>query len=154
MEKINVESLNQTFDIDGPAYIYSDGSDHTPLNDKEIIPWNKGLKGWFKHTEESKKLITGRPPGFNHSEQWKEQKSESMRGKDNHFYGKKHTEEASLKMSAKSKKWYRFVSPRGEEWVEFTTVREFAKKIGKHHSTIIKGPNWQVIETVAPKVSQ
>lgn len=45
-----------------------------------INPWNKGLKGVFKHSEETKKLMSNKRKGF-------------LKGENNGFYGKNHTKE-------------------------------------------------------------
>jgi len=49
---------------------------------KGYIPWNKGKKGLFKHTEE-----------------WKRKRGEANKGKNNPFYGKRHSGESRKKMS-------------------------------------------------------
>jgi hypothetical protein len=66
-------------------------------------PWNKGKRGLFQHTEESKSKITGRPKGFVQTDEWKENKSKSMRGNNNHFYGKNHTDEVRKNHAIKEK---------------------------------------------------
>lgn len=43
---------------------------------------------------------TGRPPGFKHAEEWKQQMSKRFSGSRNPFWGKKHTEETREKMRA------------------------------------------------------
>lgn len=143
MNKVIVQSLNECFNVSGEDFIWMDDDYEQPSFNQ---PWNKGKTGLYKHTEETKKLITGRPAGFNHSEEWKEQKSESMRGKYNHFCGKTHTEDVKRKITARHRKWYRFVSPKGEVWEEFTTISAFARMIGRDRTTIQKGKNWQIIE--------
>lgn len=54
-----------------------------------IIPWNKGKKGIFKHSEESKKLMSV----------WRK---ENTTGEKNGFFGKKHSEESKIKQKEKS----------------------------------------------------
>lgn len=53
------------------------------------IPWNKGLKGVFKHTVESKKLMS----------EWRKL---NTIGEKNGFFGKKHSEESKKKQREKS----------------------------------------------------
>jgi hypothetical protein len=95
---------------------------------KSIPPVNKGMKGLYKHTEESKAKITGRPPGFNQSEEWKQQKSSQMIGDRNHFHSQKHTQETKDKIIQRHYKVWKFVSPTGETIEEYTTLREFCRK--------------------------
>ena len=54
-----------------------------------VIPWNKGIVGLFKHSEESKKLMS----------EWRKL---NTNGEKNGFFGKKHTEETKKKLSYKS----------------------------------------------------
>lgn len=59
-----------------------------------IIPWNKGKKGIFKHSEESKKLMSD----------WRKVNTV---GEKNGFFGKKHSEESKRKQREKTslRKW-------------------------------------------------
>lgn len=59
-----------------------------------IIPWNKGMKGVFKHSEESKNKMS----------KWRKK---NTIGNKNGFYGKKHSEENKKKWSdlGKKRKW-------------------------------------------------
>lgn len=95
---------------------------------KSVPSTTKGMKGLFKHTEETKAKITGRPPGFNHSEDWKRQKSTQMIGDRNHFHGQKHTQKTKDKIIQRHYKVWKFVSPTGETVEEYTTLREFCRK--------------------------
>lgn len=95
---------------------------------KSVPPVNKGAKGWYKHTEESKSKITGRPPGFKPSQEWREQKSSQMIGENNHFYNQKHTQETKEKIIQRHYKMWKFVSPTGEIVEEYTTLRKFCEK--------------------------
>jgi hypothetical protein len=133
MKRINVQSLNECFNVQGLNCIELDDDYEQPIYNQ---PWNKGLIGVYEHSEETKKKITGRPPGFNHSNKWKENKSLSMKGDDNHFYGKKHNQDTKQKITARHRKNYKFVSPTGEIWEEFTTIKEFARKLNKCTKTI------------------
>lgn len=65
-----------------------------------VIPWNKGKKGVFKHSEESKKLMSD----------WRKNNTS---GDKNGFFGKKHSEESKKKQREKSslRRW-------GEEFKE------------------------------------
>lgn len=54
-----------------------------------IIPWNKGKKGVFKHSEKSKKLMSD----------WRKL---NTTGDKNGFFGKKHSEETKIKQKEKS----------------------------------------------------
>ena len=90
-----------------------------------LPPVNKGAKGWFKHTEESKSKITGRPPGFNQSEEWRKQKSLQMIGNSN---GRIHSQETKEKIIQRHYKMWKFVSPTGEIVEEYTTLRKFCEK--------------------------
>lgn len=102
--------------------------DKTELFQIPPPPVNKGVKGWYKHTEESKSKITGRPPGFKPSQEWREQKSLEMIGEKNHFYGKKHNQKTKDKIIQRHYKWWKFVSPTGEIVEEYTTLRAFCVK--------------------------
>lgn len=57
---------------------------------KGHIPWSKGKKGLFKHSEETKKKMS-------------ETRKGKQMGKDNSFYGHHHTEEARRKISEAGK---------------------------------------------------
>jgi len=59
-----------------------------------FTPWNKGLKGVFKHSEESKKKMS-------------EYRKKHTIGEDNGFYGKKHSDENKKRWSEQRKgsKW-------------------------------------------------
>jgi hypothetical protein len=63
MNKVSVQSLNECFNVSGEDFIAWDDDYEQP---KICHPWNKGKTGLYKHSEETKKLITGRPPGFNY----------------------------------------------------------------------------------------
>lgn len=56
-----------------------------PSSNKGRIPWNKGIKGVVKHSEESRK-----------------KRSSVNSGKNNPFYGKKHSEQTKEKMRENS----------------------------------------------------
>ncbi len=127
MNKVSVQSLNECFNVSGEDFIWIDENDYE--QPKINQPWNKGKKGLYKHSEQSKKMITGRPPGFVVSEETKAIWSEQRRGENNNFYGKKHTEEANRKITARHRKHYRFISPEGKVFEDFTTIREFCRKI-------------------------
>jgi hypothetical protein len=127
MNKVRVQSLNEYFNVSWDDFIWVDDSDYE--QPKINQPWNKGKKGLYQHTEESKKKITGRPPGFRHTDEWKNKKSNAMRSENNHFRGKKHTEDANKRITARHRKHYRFTSPSNEVWIEYTTIREFSRKI-------------------------
>ena len=126
MKKVNVQELNKRFNVCWDDFIWIDDDYEQP---KINQPWNKGKRGLYQHTEESKKKITGRPPGFRHTDEWKNKKSNAMRSENNHFSGKKHTEEANERIISRHKKHYRFTSPSGEVWIEYTTIRGFSRKI-------------------------
>jgi len=143
MNKVSVQSLNECFNVSGEDFIWIDDDYEQPFYNQ---PWNKGKSGLFKHTEESKSKIPGRPGGWKHTEDVKSLMSEQRRGEKNAFYGKTFTEESKKRITARHRKWYRFVSPKGEVWEEFTTLREFAKKIGKDRTTIQRSKNWQITE--------
>lgn len=92
---------------------------------KGILPWNTG-KHWDEetrkkisnsrkgqhHTEETKeKLRTARRKrtgsgmsGKHHSQEWKINHSDKMKGENNPFYGKQHSEYSKTKMSLSHKK--------------------------------------------------
>ena len=67
---------------------------------KGKIPWNKGLKG-IKRSEEFKRKRSEYMKGnkLNKGKHWKwtEEQLEKLRGENNHFYGKHHTEESKKK---------------------------------------------------------
>lgn len=86
MNRLNVQSLNEYFNVSGEDFLLNEDSDYE--QPKICQPWNKGKIGLYKHDEQTKKLITGRPKGFNHTEEWKESKSISMCGKNNPFMEK------------------------------------------------------------------
>jgi len=46
-----------------------------------------------------KKSNVGRPKGFKHTKEWKEDHAKRMVGKNNPFYGKKHSDSTKIKMS-------------------------------------------------------
>jgi len=126
MNKVSVQSLNEYFNVSGEDFICIDDSDYE--QPKICQPWNKGKLGLYKHTEETKKLITGRPKGFKHTKKWKEDKSISMCGENNPFYGKKHSNATMKKITQRYRKHYRFISPSGEIFEGHTTIREFCRK--------------------------
>jgi hypothetical protein len=129
MQILDVRSINAALCIDGPDFIVDD--ENYVLNEHHK-PWNFGLSGVFQHTEESKSKITGRPGGFVHTDEWRENKSNSMRGSSNHFYGKNHTHEVRKKITQSKRKLYaktyQFISPIGEIVEETVTLREFCRK--------------------------
>ena len=95
-----------------------------------VIPWNKGLKGAFKHTEEFKKQRSESMQGEKHhlfgthpseetrkklieshrghkdSEETKKKKSEAHMGKNKWNKGRKHSEETCKKRSISIQKWW------------------------------------------------
>lgn len=141
MNKVSVQSLNECFNISGEDFIWVDDDYEQP---KINEPWNKGKVGLYNHSEETKKLITGRPPGFAVSEQTKAIWREQRKGEGNSFYGKTHTEETNKKITARHRKYYRFTSPNGDIFEEYSTIREFARKHKKCPKTIKK--SWTVEE--------
>ena len=68
-----------------------------------IIPWNKGKKGLFHHSEEAKQRISESEKGRKRSEETKQRMSESHKGKVAWNKGKKgiyhHSDETKLMMS-------------------------------------------------------
>lgn len=75
---------------------------HTWIDDPKC--WGYNLqKGGNNHeiAEETKQKIsqTLKEKHLTHTEEWKKEKSEAMKGENNHFYGKKHSEETRKKMS-------------------------------------------------------
>ena len=85
---------------------------------KKRIPWNKGKKGVFKHSEKTKKKMSEMRKGkhsFWHTEEWKKKMSKRMSGEKNPMYGKRitgskhqmygkhHSEESKKKMSLSKK---------------------------------------------------
>jgi len=76
MNSLNVKSLNECFNVDGPDWIEDDINSYThthtlpPVNNGEP-PWNKGKTGLYKHSEETKIKL-----------------SELVKGKNNPNYGK------------------------------------------------------------------
>jgi hypothetical protein len=133
MNKVSVQSLNECFNVSGEDFIAWDDDYEQP---KICQPWNKGKTGLYKHSEETKKLITGRPPGFTMSEKTKSIWREQRKGKGNSFYGKTHTEEANKKITARHRKHYKFVSPTGEIFERYTTIREFCREMKISRSTL------------------
>lgn len=102
--------------------------DESEFFQQPLPPLNKGVKGLYKHTVESKSKITGRPSGFNQSEEWKEEMSSQMTGKNNPFYGQTHNQETKEKIIQRHYKLWEFVSPTGEIVEENTTLRKFCEK--------------------------
>jgi len=85
---------------------------------KKRIPWNKGKKGVFKHSEKTKREMSKMRMGkrsFWHTEEWKKKMSKRMSGEKNpmfgkritgskhQMYGKHHSEESKRKMSLSKK---------------------------------------------------
>lgn len=75
---------------------------HTWTGDPEC--WGYNLqKGGNNHeiAEETKQKISQvlKEKHLTHTEEWKKERSEAMKGENNHFYGKKHSEETRKKMS-------------------------------------------------------
>lgn len=66
------------------------------------IPWNKGLKGVFKHSEETKRKISITSKGRKHSKETIKKMSEIKNGSKNPMYGKHHSEEHKRKIGLKS----------------------------------------------------
>ena len=126
MKKVNVQELNKRFNVCWDDFIWIDADYEQP---KINQPWNKGKRGLYQHTEESKKKITGRPRGSKSSKKTRELLSKIRKGKNNSFYGKKHTEDTNKRITARHRKHYRFTSPSGEVWIEYTTIRGFSRKI-------------------------
>lgn len=141
MNKVSVQSLNECFNVSGEDFIWIDDDYEQPLFNQ---PWNKGKRGLYKHSEETKKLITGRPPGFTMSEKTKSIWREQRKGEGNSFYGKTHTEEANKKITARHKKHYRFISPDGKVWERCTTIREFCREVKITRYTLKR--EWTVVE--------
>ena len=128
MNKINVASINEALNIDGDDFIDDDGSCYIPYTQNNPPSWNAGTVGLYKHTEESKKKITGRPGGFTITEEQRVQMSDARKGKRNHFYGKTHTPEAKNSIIARHYKLIEYRNPAGDIVREHTTMRKFCEK--------------------------
>jgi len=105
--------------------------------------WNKGMKGVYKHSEETKRKLSEAKKGKTHTEETKKKISkihkgktisnetkikisESMKGENNPFYGKKHTPENIIKISE---------SMKGENHPQYgkTISEEHKLKLSKVH---------------------
>lgn len=58
MNKINVQSLNKVFNVDGPNWIIEDPNCYEILSTPDISPWNKGMSGVIFLSEETKKKMS------------------------------------------------------------------------------------------------
>jgi len=101
MNKVSVQSLNECFNISGDDFIWVDNSDYE--QPKINQPWNKGKKGLFKHSEETKRKYSEVRKGKKvHSEEWKKQLSKRMNG-NTYGLGVKPSPETLKKRSEKLK---------------------------------------------------
>jgi hypothetical protein len=90
---------------------------------KGRVPWNKGLTGLPKQSDETKakrnnklkgqtrsdetkKNMSDSKKGYKHSEESKQKMSENRRGENNNRYGVPHTEEARKRISESNKETY------------------------------------------------
>lgn len=101
MNKVSVQSLNECFNVSGEDFIWVDDSDYE--QPKICQAWNKGKKGLYKHSEETKRKYSEVRKGKKvHSEEWKEQLSKRMKG-NTYRLGKKASPESLKKRSEKLK---------------------------------------------------
>ena len=61
--------------------------------------WARRKANGYKMSDETRKKLSESKKGCKWREEQKEKVSQSMRGKNNHFYGKHHTEESRQKMA-------------------------------------------------------
>ena len=101
MNKVSVQALNECFSVSGEDFILIDDSDYEQPRINQ--PWNKGKKGLFKHTEETRRKYSETRKGKKvHSEEWKKHLSEKMNG-NTYGLGVKPSPETIKKRSEKLK---------------------------------------------------
>jgi group I intron endonuclease len=141
MNKVSVQSLNECFNLSGEDFIAWDDSDYE--QPKICQPWNKGKSGLYQHTEETLQLMSENQRGSRntfygktHSEKTKSTWKKRRMGEGNSFYGKTHTEETNRKITSRHRKHYQFISPHGEVFERYITIREFCRKMGICRTTL------------------
>ena len=58
MNSLNVKSLNECFNVDGPDLIEDDINSHTHTHTHTLPSVNKGMKGFYTHSEEIKRKMS------------------------------------------------------------------------------------------------
>lgn len=90
----------------------------------------------YKHSEESKNLMSELAKSRTHIEETKSKIRDSLSGSNNPFFGKKHTEESILKIiQSKSSVVYLYNEYKELMYI-FKSVSELSKFINSNHATI------------------
>jgi hypothetical protein len=58
MKKLNFQSLNEFFNVDGPTFSVDDPNNYEVLSVPDITPWNKGMSGVISLSEETKRKMS------------------------------------------------------------------------------------------------
>ena len=119
-----------------------EGRENISRGHKGQIPWNKGLKGVTKHTEETRKKMSTIVKNRWKSIEYKDKLSKSLKGKPSVMKGKHEKEETRVKISkaltnhpSKSKKVYQFTKD-GVFVKEWDSLREIERKLGYNAGNI------------------
>ena len=116
-----------------------------------IIPYYNGLKQGFsslgyKHTEETKKLLSELAKNRTHSEETKGLITRAVTGENNLFYNKSHSIESKIRIiEAKSAYSVYVYNSFKELLVIFPSVKPLAKLIKSNSSTVVNVIKEQII---------
>jgi hypothetical protein len=141
MNKVSVQALNECFNVSGEDFIWID-DDYEILSSPPPFPeevkqaisaalkGNKNGKGNVgkARTEENKEKIRDAIKKLWESGSYKNKTNGHKKGKDNPWYGRRHTEETILKQQiVKCKYQYEVISPTGDMYIT-NNLKDFCRK--------------------------
>lgn len=141
MNKVSVQSLNECFNVSGEDFIWVDEdyeiiSVPPPQSEEVKKAISIALKGntngrgnsGLVRTEENKEKIRDSVKKLWESGRYDNKKRDYNKGKDNPWYGKKHSEESILKQQiVKCKYQYEVISPTGSIHTT-NNLKDFCRK--------------------------
>lgn len=115
-----------------------------------LIPWNKGLKGVFSHSQESKNKMSadrkGKFSGNKNPMYGKRLSSETIRKQIEKRLGSKRSEETKKLMSDNS--------PNTKEIFCYTLDKKFVKKYRSGKETVKDGFDWNIVSKVCRGINK